>query len=641
MPPWARQALGEALYWHPERAVQALERAAVCEQAEALRAREAAAAAQQQRSSAWDDGALGTVKRRVRARVAMPRAPGVVAAISELRTRDAGRMLSVRGTAVRTGPIKVIEAEKEFHCPACRQCFAVAADLEDGGAIVPPEACPVREGCRGVSFSPAEEAPRMSDFQEIKLQELLSEVGVGRVPASVVVLLEAEHAGSLRAGEDVEVVGYLVRRWQPPSKGKRCDVELAIRAVRVAKLGRRGGASARASAGERRAFESRWQAARAERRELAERDALLRAVCPQVHGLALAKLAVAITLVGGVARESATGARVRGEPHLLVVGDAGVGKSQLLRAAAALAPRATVTTGCGSTAAGLTAAAVKEGNEWALEAGALVLGDGGLCCIDEFDSMKEQDRAAIHEALEQQTVSVAKAGVVTTLRARTAVFAVTNPKGTYDRALSLEMNTSLGGPLLSRFDLVLVLPDVQRKEWDEAVADHILAARWAGADGDGDSEAPGALGADIQGSAPTQAVPSSEWTVASLRKYFAHVKDEFAPSLDASAEATISAYYQLQRQAEGRNAVRTTLRLLQSLIRIAQAHARLCCRGVASVRDAVAAILLLENSMSTRAILSDSAVRVRDDFSVEPDEDAAELEATVLKRLGLERLLER
>ena len=154
-----------------------------------------------------------------------------------------------------------------------------------------------------------------------------------------------------------------------------------------------------------------------------------------------------------------------------------MGKSQLLRAAANLAPRATVTTGCGSTAAGLTAAAVKDGGEWALEAGALVLGDGGLCCIDEFDSMKEQDRAAIHEALEQQTVSVAKAGVVSTLRARTAVFAVTNPKGTYDRALSLDCNTSLGGPLLSRFDMVLVLPDVQKPEWDAAVADHILAVR--------------------------------------------------------------------------------------------------------------------------------------------------------------------
>ena len=477
------EALGEALYWQPERTIQALERAAVGAQADALRAREERAAAEASAAGAdpasvWDDAALGSVKRAVRARVTLPRVVGCAPPISALRARDAGRLLSVRGTAVRTGPVKAIEAEKEFRCPCCKQHFLVSADLEAGGAIEPPESCPVRPGCRGVSFAPVEDAPRMSDFQEVKLQELLSEVGVGRVPASVVVLLEADHAGAFRAGEDLEVCGYLTRRWQPPSRGRRCDVEMALRACRVARLGRRGrGAGARASPAERRAFEARWESARARGRELAERDALLRAVCPQVHGMALAKLAVVLTVIGGVARESASGARVRGESHLLVVGDAGMGKSQLLRAAANLAPRATVTTGCGSTAAGLTAAAVKDGGEWALEAGALVLGDGGLCCIDEFDSMKEQDRAAIHEALEQQTVSVAKAGVVSTLRARTAVFAVTNPKGTYDRALSLDCNTSLGGPLLSRFDMVLVLPDVQKPEWDAAVADHILAVR--------------------------------------------------------------------------------------------------------------------------------------------------------------------
>ncbi|KAL0422409.1 UNVERIFIED_CONTAM: Dicarboxylate transporter 2.1, chloroplastic [Sesamum latifolium] len=298
------------------------------------------------------------------------------------------------------------------------------------------------------------------------------------------------------------------------------------------------------------------------------RNAILRGICPQVFGLFTVKLAVALTLIGGVQHVDASGTKVRGESHLLLVGDPGTGKSQFLKFAAKLSNRSVITTGLGSTSAGLTVTAVKDGGEWMLEAGALVLADGGLCCIDEFDSMREHDRATIHEAMEQQTISVAKAGLVTTLSTRTIVFGATNPKGQYDPDQPLSVNTTLSGPLLSRFDIVLVLLDTKNPQWDAVVSSHIL------------SEAEQRKGNHDENL-------NDIWSLTMLRSI----------------------------------AARTTIRMLESLIRLAQAHARLMFRNEVTRLDAITAILCIESSMTTSAIVDGVGNALHSNFTDNPDQE--------------------
>lgn len=409
------------------------------------------------------------------------------------------------------------------------------------------------------------------------------------------------------------------------------------------------------------------------------RNIILSQICPQVYGLYIVKLAVMLVLTGGVQKVDKSGLKVRGEPHLLLVGDPGTGKSQFLKFATQLNPRSILTTGIGTSSAGLTVTAVKDGNEWLLEAGALVLADRGLCCIDEFGGMREHDKTAIHEAMEQQSISIAKAGIVCKLNTRCSVIAATNPKGKYDPEQSVSINIALASPLLSRFDLVLVLMDTGNPSWDRKISSFILNSKIMAGDQDdphrvvsrsqrskrnrrmdrtratehegddrtniggrrrvlGEDGSPGLTDEDSEEENEAGQDPEGPWSIGKLKAYLIWTKATFEPRLTPPAEEVLVKYYQLQRKADARNAARTTIRLLESLIRLSQAHARLMAKDLVTVEDAVAIVSLMEATIQGGVAVLGNVNPLHASFPKNAEDEYQMQETVLLRRLDLEHL---
>ncbi len=211
---------------------------------------------------------------------------------------------------------------------------------------------------------------------------------------------------------------------------------------------------------------------------------IVRSIAPTIYGNEDVKEAVALQLFGGIPKEMPDGTHLRGDIHMLLVGDPGIAKSQILRYVVTLSPRGIYTSGKSSTAAGLTATAVKDefgDGRWTLEAGALVLADMGIAAVDEMDKMRTEDRSALHEAMEQQSISVAKAGITATLRCRCALLGAANPKlGRFDAYTPISEQINMPAALLSRFDLIFVMQDMPDPKLDEAIAEHILKTHRVG-----------------------------------------------------------------------------------------------------------------------------------------------------------------
>ncbi|EME32154.1 minichromosome maintenance family (MCM) [Galdieria sulphuraria] len=525
--------------------------------------------------------------------------------VSSLRSSDVGHLISFRGTVIRTGSVLMRELQKTYQCSKCKHRFIVYSDITRGGKFELPTFCPspsLEEPCRSNSYQFLEDT-RSTDYQEIKIQERVQTLDLGSIPRSIVSALSDDLVDICKPGDDILITGVLKRLWhRNPSIDLRCELDLILDTTHVQVINEQK-SHMEISDEIKERFLKYWHEAYQTRRPLEARDFIVESFCPRLFGLKTVKLILLTALIGGVCRPNREGTRVRGEIHVLLIGDPGTGKSQLLKEAASLSPRSISTTGIGSTHAGLTVTAVREASsgEWALESGALVLADGGLCCIDEFDGIKDRDRAAMHEVMEQQTLSVAKAGLVMTLDTRTTIFAAVNPKVgkmrsnedldlvIADPATELALSVGIAPPLLSRFDVTVTLLDKHEPEWDESLSEFIL-------NGYRDHCSDSTAGLHTEYSKVL-------WNVEELQMYIYFVKEAIEPELTCNAQRIVSKYYTMQRQASSRNAARTTVRFLESLIRLTQAHARLLFRRFAIVQDAIYAIFVTESSAFGNDIL--------------------------------------
>jgi len=401
------------------------------------------------------------------------------------------------------------------------------------------------------------------------------------LPHYIDVTIKQDLVDSARPGDRIILTG-IVRIEQEQITGTRIHSglhRLRIEGNNIEFLGGRGTKNSRRSEREEISpEEEKIIKSLAKTPDIYER--LVNSFAPHIQGHAIIKESILLLIVGAMQRTLQDGTKVRGDINVFLVGDPGTAKSEMLKFCARIAPRGLYTSGRGSTAAGLTAAVVRDKTGiMMLEAGAVVLGDQGLVAIDEFDKMKPEDRSALHEVMEQQSASIAKGGIVATLNARTSILAAANPMyGKYDPFKNITENVALPIPLLTRFDLIFVVRDIPSKERDRSIAQHIIGLHRKTS-----SDIKSLIDIDI------------------FTKYLAYCKRS-EPALTPEAEEKILDYYMKMRNVESEEMITVTPRQLGGLIRLATARARLLMKDQVEGEDADRAIFLMQSMLEDAGV---------------------------------------
>ncbi len=506
----------------------------------------------------------------------------------ELRSDHIGKLLAIDGlvrTATEVRP-KIISAA--FQCQRCGFTFLkeqTGNKFEDQNLKCQNQACD-----RGGPFKLILNQSKFVDAQKIRVQESPEELRGGEQPQTLDVELEDDLAGKIFPGDRVIVNGVLKSfQRSSPQQGKSTYFDLFHKGVYVEMKEQDFEEIEISIEEEKMILEMSHDP------EIYEK--VKRSIAPSIYGYDDVKEALGLQLVSGFEKHLPDGARIRGDIHILLVGDPGIAKSQLLRYMTKISPRGIYTSGKSSTSAGLTATAVKDelgDGRWTIEAGALVLADKGIAAIDEMDKMDNEDKSALHEAMEQQTISVAKAGVMATLKSRCSLLAAANPKlGRFDKYEPIAPQINLTPALMSRFDLIFVLTDDPDTKRDSAIAEHILKSNYAGELSTQIAWNPNISQDDID-NALVVIMPAIDPDL--LRKYVAYARKNIFPTLSEDAKEYFQKYYVgLRTQGQDTNKpVPVTARQLEALIRLGEASARLRLSDKVTINDATRVVKILE-----------------------------------------------
>lgn len=508
-----------------------------------------------------------------------------------LRSENISKLIAIDGLIRKATEVRPKLVTAAFEC---QRCGSITVIPQSANKYTEPLECSSEQCGRNGPFKLMVNESTFVDAQKIRLQESPEDLRGGEQPQTLDIDVDDDLAGLVAPGDRVTIVGIL-RSYQRVNKmGKSTFFDLVLDGLSIER--------------EDTEFDDLEITPGDEKeiRKLGESpdiyDRMIASIAPSIFGYDEIKEAMALQLFSGVPKHLPDGSRIRGDIHMLLVGDPGIAKSQLLRYAIKLSPRGIYTSGKGTTSAGLTAAAVKDefgDGRWTLEAGALVLADKGMAAVDEMDKMEKEDRSALHEAMEQQTISIAKAGILATLKSRCALLGAANPKfGRFDPYENIAQQINLPPALISRFDLIFILTDKTNRQRDTEIAEHIMRGHYAG-----------------EISAQFQNVPSTKVTQAQIddameviqpsiepelmRKYIAYSKRNIFPVLEDDARQQIIDFYlNLRNQGSDPNSpVPVTARQLEALVRLTESSARMRLNNTITTADVNRVIRIVTESL--------------------------------------------